>query len=101
MGNCRETLFQPKELLLRGLVERYADSGLTGRRGRKKKQISGGTNLNFEPIILLGGKGTGGVAQTKTTFGVRRSTLPEGARLYGSGIFKGEERNLRGVPVII
>ena len=56
MGNGRETLYKTGKLLLRGLVDGYANGGFTGRRGRKK-QISSGTNPNFEPIPLLGERG--------------------------------------------
>ena len=100
MGNGCETLYKPEKLLLRGLVDGCADSGFY-RKKWTGKQISDGTKPNFEPIPLLGGKGPGGVTQTKTTHGIGRGTLYAGARCYGGGIQKGAERNLRGVPVII
>ena len=36
MGNGSETLYKPEKLILRRLVDGYADSGFTERRGRKK-----------------------------------------------------------------
>ena len=100
MENGRETLYKPEELLFRGLVERYADSGFTRRRGRKK-QISDGTNPNLEPFSLLGRKGTRGLVLTQ------RPHLELGEARYPrvldaiKGKLKGAEGNLRGVPVII
>ena len=84
-GMVAKHSINPKKLLFRGLVDGYADSGVTGGGGRKK-QVSGRTNPNFDPIPLLRGKGPIGVAQAKTTFGVGRGTLPEGARFYGGGV---------------